>query len=322
MTASFLFLSVLMAINGPTAPSASPFAQQNPGPLQAAPAPRTPSSGPQQTLNGDPVLKHCLVSLIEEVQLPGREPGVLAAVDAKEGMQVKAGDVLGRIDDSEAVVQKRVKTLEYETAKEQATNDVDVRYAAAAADVAKYAWMKAVEANQKSPSAVPKVEVLRLQLDHRRAELQIEKAQLDRRVAALTAETKQAEVAAVDTNIERRQLKSPIDGIVVNVYRHLGEWVPPGEAVMRIVRINRLRIEGFLNISEFGPEEIGDRQVTVEVELARGKKLRFPGKITFVNTLVQAGGEYKVWAEVENREENGQWLLRPGLNVTMQIHMR
>ena len=46
------------------------------------------------------------------------------------------------------------------------------------------------------------------------------------------------------------------------------------------------------------------------------------GKITFVNTLVQAGGEYKVWAEVENREENGQWLLRPGLNVTMQIHMR
>ena len=41
--------------------------------------------------------------------------------------------------------------------------------------------------------------------------------------------------------------------------------------------------------------------------------------ITFVNPLVQAGGEYRVWAEVVNRQENGEWLLRPGLEAEMTI---
>lgn len=314
MSASLLMLSVALAINGPA------------GTLAQLPAGRTADSRTVDSRAGaaptDPVLKHCLVSLIEEVQLPGREPGVLIALDAKEGMQVSAGDVLGRIDDTEATVAKRVKQLEHETAKEQATNDVDVRYAAAAAGVAEFAWQKAVQANERSKGSVAQVEIQRLQLDHRRAVLQIEKAQLDRRVASLTAETKAAEVEAAEVHIERRQLRSPIDGVVVTVHRHLGEWVPPGDPVFRIVRVNRLRIEGFLNAAEFGPEEVGGKTVTVVAELARGKKETFQGKIVFVNPLVAAGGEYKVWAEVDNKSMNDQWLLRPGSNVVMTIHLR
>ena len=88
---------------------------------------------------------------------------------------------------------------------------------------------------------------------------------------------------------------------------------------MRIVRLDRLRVEGFLNAKDFSPSEVGNRPVRVSIRLARGKTESFQGKITFVNPLVQAGGEYRVWAEVVNRMEGSQWLLRPCLEADMTI---
>ena len=141
-------------------------------------------------------------------------------------------------------------------------------------------------------------------------------------MAVFTAEGKGGEVEAAEASIERRKIKAPLDGIVTNVYRHVGEWVAPGDPVVKIVRVNRLRIEGFLNAADYDPPEIEGRAVTVEVELAHGRKVKFPGKVVFVSPLVMAGGEYRVFAEVNNRQENGQWVLRPGLFATMNIHLK
>jgi len=273
---------------------------------------------------GEPVVRHCLVSLIEEAQVPGREAGVLMGLEAKEGMQVKAGASLGHVDDTAAKAQKQIKSREHEAEKEKATNDVNERFAAKASEVARAIWQKSVEANRKTENAVAKMEVLKLKLDWEKAELQKETAQLERRVALLTSETKSAEVDAAEGDIVRRQIKSPIDGVVVKVYRHAGEWVAPGDPVVRIVRIDRLRIEGFISSADWGPEEIDGRLVDVDFVLARGQNIKFPGKIVFVSPLVEAGGEYKIWAEVSNRriDKNGPWILRPGLNATMTVHVK
>ncbi len=269
----------------------------------------------------DPVVPNCFVSLMEEAKVPGREPGVLASLEAKEGLQVKAGGLLGRIDDSEPTMQKRIKMKEHETSQEQATNDVNVRYAKAATDVAKATYEKAEEANDRTKGAVTKAELRKLELEFIKAKLQIEQAQHEQKVAQLTSDGKAAEVDNADLAIRRRQLVSPIDGIVVKVYHHLGEWVAPGDPVVHIVRVDRLRIEGFLNSSDYSPKELDAKAVTVEVELARGRKETFPGKVVFVSPLVEAGGEYRVLADVVNRQEDGQWLLRPGMSTTMTIHL-
>jgi multidrug efflux pump subunit AcrA (membrane-fusion protein) len=306
MGMSFILLSAALAMTGPVS-------QGKAGAGAAAVA--APSSG-------DPVVEHCLVSLIEEAQIPGREPGVLAALEAKEGLQVKAGTVIGRIDDSEPTAQKRIKSKEHETELEKATNDVNIRYAIAATEVAKAAFDKSVEANNKVRGSVSTIDINKLRLEWKKAELQIEQAQLEKKVAGLTADVKGAEVDGADLSIHRREITSPIDGIVVKVYRHLGEWVAPGDPVVRIVRVDRLRLEAFLNAKDFGPEEIDSKAITVEVDLARGRKVKFPGKVVFVSPLVEAGGEYRVLCDVVNRQENGQWLLRPGMVADMTIHVR
>lgn len=269
----------------------------------------------------DPVVQNCLVTMLDEAQVPGREAGVLVALEAKEGMQVKAGQFLARIDDSEPAAQKRVKMKEHAVAVEKSSNDVNVRYAKKATEVSKEIYEMNLTASKSVGGAISKAELNKLRLEWEKSALQIEQADHERRSDALTAGGKEAEVAAAEDAIQRRQITSPIDGIVVKLNRHVGEWVAPGDPVLRIVRVDRLRIEAFLTSNEFSPPEVDGKPVTVEVELARGRKEKFPGKVVFVSPLVEAGGEYRVLADVVNRAEDGHYLLRPGQLATMTIRL-
>jgi hypothetical protein len=42
----------------------------------------------------------------------------------------------------------------------------------------------------------------------------------------------------------------------------------------------------------------------------------------FVNPLIRTGGSFQVRAEVENRKENGFWVLSPGMPATMTIQLK
>lgn len=271
---------------------------------------------------GQPVLTDCRVALIEEAQVPGREAGVLTEMNVREGQQVKTGELLGQIDDTKPLVLRKVKEREYQAAVEQANNDVNVRFADKAAGVALKEWQKAVKANELQQGAIAAIEVDKLKLNAQKAQLSIEQAQFEMKVNKLTSEVKQAEVEAADADIELRRITSPLDGVVVHVFKHRGEWVPPGDPVVHIVRVDRLRIEGFVSAAEYSPAELAKRPVKVTAQLARGRTVEFDGQIVYVSPQNQPGGDFLVWAEVENREENGHWLLRPGTTATMTIDMK
>jgi multidrug efflux pump subunit AcrA (membrane-fusion protein) len=159
-------------------------------------------------------------------------------------------------------------------------------------------------------------------LNERKSELQIEQAELERRMATLAAASKGVELEAAENAIERRLIKSPLDGVVVQIFPHQGEWMQPGDPLARVVRADKLRVEGYVDSSRFGPEEVRDRPVTVEVKLADDRKETFAGRIVFTSPLVESGGDYRVFAEVENRQApgSGQWLLRAGQTARMTIH--
>ena len=85
---------------------------------------------------------------------------------------------------------------------------------------------------------------------------------------------------------------------------------------------DRLRVDGFVSGNDYAASEIANRPVTIEIELARGRKEAFQGRVVFVNPLVQAGNRFRVSAEVQNRQEEGQWLLNPRSTATMTIHLQ
>ncbi|MFN5757724.1 MAG: efflux RND transporter periplasmic adaptor subunit [Planctomycetia bacterium] len=270
----------------------------------------------------EPVLERCLVSLVEEAKVPAREPGVLVELVVREGATVRRGDVIAKIDDDQPQMEKRKAKAEHDQAVAKAESDVDVRYSIAAEQVAEAEHKKALESHAKVPGSVTEVERARLMLNERKSELQIEQAQLERHMASLAAASKGVELEAAENAIERRLIKSPLDGVVVQIFPHQGEWMQPGDPLARVVRADKLRVEGYVDSSRFDPEVVRDRPVTVEVTLADDRKESFPGRIVFTSPLVESGGDYRVFAEVENRQAagSGQWLLRAGQTARMTIH--
>ena len=279
---------------------------------------------PAVAAEGEPVLERCLVSLVEEAQVPAREAGVLVELQIREGDVVSRGDLIARIDDSQPDFDRRKAVAEHAQAKAKAESDVDVRYAVAAEQVAKAEYDKANESNNRVPGSVTRVELDRLQLTWKRGELQIEQAEVERRLAGMAVQSKEVDIAAAENAINRRKILAPLDGVVVRVFPHLGEWMQPGDPLARVVRADRLRVEGFVDAARFDPDKVRDRPVTVNVTLADERVETFKGRIVFTSPIVESGGEYLVWAEVENRQmEAGhpeEWMLRPGQTVQMTIH--
>ena len=280
------------------------------------------AAGRLQAAEDTVTLPNCLLSMDEQAEVPAQEAGVLVKIPVREGQQVAKGETLAEIDDALAKMQYNVAYYKLQAAEKEASDDIGIRYAQAAANVAEAEYQQAMDANKKVPGTVPLAEVRRLLLKHREMILSIEKAQKEMALAALQVKVSEAELKAAETKLERFRVTAPLDAVVVEFSRHEGEWVQPGDPLMRLVRVDRLRAEGYVNAREFSAAEIQGRPVTVVVTLARGKKESFPGKIVYVKPLIEAGGEFLVRAEIDNRKLGDVWLLSPGLNAEMIIHLR
>ena len=279
--------------------------------------PASASAGGQRVA----LIEHCQVFLIEDVRVPAREAGVITRLESGQGDQVRRGRLLAQIDDRQPQYAKLTAELEREAALARAGDEIEIKYAEASLGVADAEMKQSEEINRRSPGSVSAAEMRRLKLTRHRAELQIVRSRLDMKVAGMTADVHQAAVAAAEENIDRRKITAPFDGMVVDLLRQRGEWVDTGEPVLRMIRLDRVRVEGFFDARQFNPEEVSGRPVTVEIERARGQKVRLPGAVVFVSPLVQAGYKYRVRVEVQNQQQDAHWLLGPGMSASMAIHI-
>jgi len=255
------------------------------------------------------------VTLIEQVLVAAREAGTVAEMGVREGELVTTGQEIARLDDRDAAVAAARAGIELEIAAEQATNDVDIRFAHKSHEVSQAELRRALESVERFSRSVSQTDLDRLRLAAERAELQIEQSDRDQKIAALTQRLKANEVEAARLALDRRRVASPLDGMVVEVFRRAGEWVDPGEAVVRVVRVDRLRVEAFLNAREVD-RDLAGRAATLTVEFAAGRSETFQGEVVFVSPEIEpVTGQFRVWAEVDNRDN----LLAPGLHGRLEI---
>jgi len=95
--------------------------------------------------------------------------------------------------------------------------------------------------------------------------------------------------------------------------------VQPGETIVKIVRLDRLRVEGLVRADQYLPQQMAGAPVTVSVELPGGKVETVDGTIEFVSPVVEASSEYRVWTEIENRKVGKHWVFSPGSSAKMQV---
>jgi RND family efflux transporter MFP subunit len=265
----------------------------------------------------DPAVKadSVLITLIDQADVAAQEPGVLADIAVREGQMVKAGDLLAQVDDAAAQIAKRRAKTELDIAAKEASNNVKVRYAKDTLATAKTEYQRATASIEKYRKSVTGSEIDQLRLATEQAAHEVEQAEHDVAVAQLNSELKEAELAAAALDVERRRIVAPLDGMVVQIKRHRGESLASGESVVRVLRLDRLRVEGFVSSKQIGATAVG-RPVTVRVDLPERPKAVFSGKLVFVSPEVNpVNGQIRVWAELENQD----LLLRPGVAAEMTI---
>ncbi len=271
----------------------------------------------------------------------------IADRQAKNALPVKTAEALlkeAEQDRTQAGLTQRIATL-------KAANDVAVRHATKSRDSSKVEYDRAVQARKSFEKSVSLTEVDRLKLVLERNELEIEKAVFDKALAdllkqiedstiteqdqmvarlklaveqarmqkevdALTRDLKARTVEQAQLLLARRQFRSPLDGVVVETLRHRGEWLEPGQRVLRIVRLDRLKVEGFVE-SRHITGSLRGAAVRVLVQPSdEVKPILVKGKIVFVSPEIDpVNSQVRVWAEVENPDLS----LRPGLQAEMII---
>jgi len=292
-------------------------------------------------------------SLVQLDDREARLAGARARLEL-ESARFLAGDRSGMNSARKAAEkQKQIaveQQIEFDVAQSEALNDVAVRAAAKSRDVADNEYQRAQRSREASKNSVSEstldglrlelekatlaheqtefqLSVLKLKLEAKKAsmrtqglaveeaELAVQQAQSLLELAGLQAELKRRDVDAADLNVAQRVAVSPIEGVVVELPRRAGEWVQPGEKVARVIRMNRLRAEGFLPLSAAGGSLVG-RNVIVEVSRSDEGRISREGRITFVSPDVDPiNQEVRVWAEFDNPEG----ALLPGLRATIRV---
>jgi macrolide-specific efflux system membrane fusion protein len=268
-----------------------------------------------ETRAADLQIENVLVTLIEQVELPAKEPGAMAELSVREGDVVELGRRLGTLEDDEARMALAKAEHELSIARTKADNDVSIRFARKAHEVATAEYRRAQESVEKFRKSVSHTEMDQLRLTAEKAELEIEQAAQEQTIALLAARQKEAELETARLKLERHRLVAPFAGMVVQIKKHRGEWVSPGDTVLRLVRLDRLRVEAFVAARDL-PLDLAGRPATLSVDLAGKGPTRFDATVVFVSPEVNpVNGQVLVWAEVENSGLQ----LRPGQPATLTI---
>ena len=267
---------------------------------------------------------HCVVALAEQADLPPQEAGVIKEIAVKEGDKVDVNQLLLQLDDSKAQQEQKVAEAKHAAAMAKfKAADINVEYAIAAKAVADQEFRVNQKANTDVPGSVPQVRLSELSLKCEETKLAIEKAKSDKEIADEEAKVAAAEVEAAKLMVQRHKIVSPIAGEVVELRAHKGEAVQPAQAVIRVVNLDRLWVEGNVPAGRFARSELAGRPVTIDVVITRGEKISLPGEVIFVKPLTDPGESYMVRAKVENRKENnGSWQLYPGMQADMNIQLK
>jgi macrolide-specific efflux system membrane fusion protein len=260
------------------------------------------------------VVDSVVLNVIAESKTPADEAGVLVEICVQPGARVHRGDLLARIDDRDAALALEGARLALEHAEELAANDVKLRLAQKSLALAELEWKRAEEANRELSNVVSATQIEKLKIAVEKGQVEVEQAQKEVAAAQRGVKAANHDVQVAERAVDRRRVLAPIDGVVAEVRRQPGEWVQPGETILRLVRDDKLRAEGFVHVSRLASVRLGER-VALVVVIAEGTE-HFPGTVTFISPESNPiNGQVRLWAEIDNREGR----LRAGLPAQLLI---
>jgi len=251
----------------------------------------------------------CKATYRQRVAVSVDRAGLIARIP-EEGDLLQTGDVVIQLKDD-------VPQANLAVAIAKADNEALIRSEQKSAEAAKLEYEAAMEANRQSGSTLPAyspTHVARLKLAWESAEWRIKAAEQEQRVCIASRDQAQAE-------LDTYRVLSGMNGIVVQVFRQVGEVIQQGEPIVELINTDQLRVEGFISLEDSFRVKSG-LPVTVIFEVPNDSEVASyrekQGKLGFVDVSVQTlSNRVRVWAMIPNSPGR----LREGLPVHMKIQV-
>lgn len=262
-------------------------------------------------------------------------PTTVKKIYVREGQQVKAGEMLMQLEDSDvraqvARAQAQLKGAEADqhaiqsggTQEEVLTTRSDLVKAQADRDAAQKNY-DALQQLAKTGAAAPsEVREAANRLATADATLKLlQQKQQDRysrpEVNKIHAEGAQARatLAAAEDQLKHTEIRAPFDGTVYSIPIKQGEYVQQGELLLQLANLKRVQVRAFVDEPEIG--KLGTGQlVTITWDALPGKS--WHGEITQMPYTITTYGTRNV-GQVLCAVDNDDRRLLPNINVTVNV---
>jgi membrane fusion protein, multidrug efflux system len=295
---SFWMLSTAVAI-GAAACGGSSVASN---PIGASPNdPETPiaesrsvaSEGSVRAAPGEEILS--VLSVEHQVDVSTEMDGAVVALYKDEGSVVKAGDVLGQIDDRTL----RLELIKAEDDLKVAQNNVKYKEAELKAKTAAFERQKQLRQLGLSSQA-----------DLEAAEFGAKAAEYDLRGWEAQVESSQAEMSRIKLLIDKTQVRSPFAGVVARRYVREGQMVAKNDKCFRVSQLQPLLVQFQVSeVSGHRPELNNNLQVFLVEDPTQPILARI---IKISPTVDPTSDSYNVTAQLKDSQAGK---LRPGMAV-------
>ena len=258
------------------------------------------------------------VRLVDDVEVANIDPGIVVEVLVKRGDKVKKGQPLVRLNSDIYETELTAAEIELKIADLESESSIDLLYAEKSAEVNEKLLERSRNAKSSFDGSVSDTEIERLKLELDRAVLSVEQAELTAEINRQTKLLQIQRATASRIRLRNREIRSPIDGEVAEIYTEVGEALAAGDRALRVINLDRLKIVGEFHTSDIFKLEVGDSfDFQVEFDDKQVVEVgKINAKLSFVSNEADPISES---FEVEGEFENENRQLLPGLKGWIEI---
>ncbi len=263
---------------------------------------------------------HCSVHLIDDIEIPAKESGLLSELNVKEGDAVPANKIIGTIDATLLQIELQRAQTKLEIANEMASDTSSIEVAMKKYALAKHEYE--VASRLASKGSKSNQERMRAKYSKDASAAEVTVAKMQQREALGQARIEDVNTKQIQQMISNLRVETRFDGQVLQLFKHPGEWVNKGDSIAHFARIDHVWVEGTVSADKCNIQDVMGQDTIVTLKQAGGETVTFNGKIVSIPLKMEAAGSrFRVKAEVLNRFENGAWLLRPEAQLSMKIDL-
>ncbi|TWT61487.1 efflux RND transporter periplasmic adaptor subunit [Rubinisphaera italica] len=258
-------------------------------------------------VRGPIVIDRCVLKIRDHIEVSSTRAARIVELKIRLGNLVQKDDLLIQLDGE-------IAQANFQVAQQNATNNVEFRYAVKANELSQKEYQRAIQLNEEIPGARSQAEIEQLRLKAERSDLQVEQAQQHHQIAQINRELALLE-------LKPYRIIAPISGQIVEIHKRVGEYVQPGEVIAEIVSMEEMLVEGYIPLNKAWQVRPGT-PISGSISLPKlaeniGQRTSYQGQILLVDSTIDDLSQSVRFVGILNNETG---LLRAGVPMKIEIH--